>query len=232
MKVLGIIGTFLFVYLWTSPVSATIYTWTDENGVVHFTNYAPPSHAQVIVEDVPGRPAQEGDTASGSGTDQAFEDRLQRAEARANDLEQSLNQAQEKAQALEESLAEANRRAQEALRIEEAVSRSDTAWEEEYATPVYYSPYDTYGYSVVPHSRPIIARKPHGRYPYISHYDKGRDKKHGSGRGPREGDKKHRSNIGRVDARTQSERVFNQSRRNPFQSNFVNRRYLGLGGRR
>jgi len=44
---------YLLVFLlglpWFCPANADIYVWTDENGVKHITNYAPPERAQVLI---------------------------------------------------------------------------------------------------------------------------------------------------------------------------------------
>ena len=53
MKLLTIFGAILFICFSTSTSSADIYSWTDNNGVTHFTNYSPPPGAKLVVKDVP-----------------------------------------------------------------------------------------------------------------------------------------------------------------------------------
>jgi hypothetical protein len=53
MKLLAIFSSILFVCFCTSTSSANIYSWVDENGITHFTNYSPPPGAKLVVKDIP-----------------------------------------------------------------------------------------------------------------------------------------------------------------------------------
>ena len=65
---LGIVGTFLLLSLMGSKTWAqsTVYSWTDEKGVVHFSNsMVPPQHMEDATKiEMPSRP-----TSPASGTD-------------------------------------------------------------------------------------------------------------------------------------------------------------------
>jgi len=53
MKLLAIFSAILFVCLCASTSSADIYSWVDEHGITHFTNYSPPPAAKMVVKDIP-----------------------------------------------------------------------------------------------------------------------------------------------------------------------------------
>jgi hypothetical protein len=53
MKLLKIFGAILFICFCASTSSANIYSWVDENGITHFTNYSPPPAAKMVVRDIP-----------------------------------------------------------------------------------------------------------------------------------------------------------------------------------
>ena len=53
MKLLTIFSAILFICFCTSTSSANIYSWVDENGITHFTNYSPPPAAKMVVKDIP-----------------------------------------------------------------------------------------------------------------------------------------------------------------------------------
>lgn len=50
MKVARILFTVLFVCFYPLTLDADIYTWTDENGVKHYSNTAPGQDAKVMEE--------------------------------------------------------------------------------------------------------------------------------------------------------------------------------------
>lgn len=242
MGILGILGIFVFVFLWASAASAAIYSWTDKDGRVHFTNFAPPPQARLIIKD------SRGDEGSGTamqtsprkkagapeaGQKEAVNDRLKKAEARVGDLEKQVNQAQEKAKALEQDLAEAHRKAQEqnlaearrkvqeAQEMAQEASGSDGESEVDYISPPYYG---GYVYGAVPYGRPFIDKKgPRGFHHRRDLHKKGSHRRqpadYTSSRGRRDSFSGAVSN----DARTQDNRNFEQSRINPLENNFVNR---------
>ena len=55
MKGCKIVILVAVICLFSSFLYADIYEWTDENGVKHFTNYAPPDNAKIMMktEEVP-----------------------------------------------------------------------------------------------------------------------------------------------------------------------------------
>ncbi len=223
MKVLNMFGIFVFAFLWASAASADIYSWTDENGVMHFTNVAPPPQARILVKDAPGDHNQ-GDYRA---PEASVDERLKRAEERADDLAHDLDLANErarealqKARELEERIARAN--AGEAQFVQEAAYRYDAVWEEEVSGSPYYG---GYVYRAAPYRRPINCRPERWRSPRISHFKKARSGKHYYGYRPWEGSRNY-GVIGINRAATQSHRIFNKSRSNPLTSNFISRRAL------
>ena len=53
MRFLVIFGAIILICLYTSTASADIYSWVDENGITHFTNYSPPPGSKMVVKDIP-----------------------------------------------------------------------------------------------------------------------------------------------------------------------------------
>lgn len=53
MKLLTISSLILFICLCASTSSADIYSWVDENGITHFTNYSLPPAAKMLLKDIP-----------------------------------------------------------------------------------------------------------------------------------------------------------------------------------
>jgi hypothetical protein len=85
---------------------ADIYSWTDENGVNHFTNYAPPKHAKLLMKTPEIPYDQEADNQRREN------DSLEVARQELAEREAILLQAQ---QAAERRIAEADARAHAAL---------------------------------------------------------------------------------------------------------------------
>ena len=85
---------------------ADIYSWTDENGVNHFTNYAPPKHAKLLMKTPEIPYDQEADNQRREN------DSLEVARQELAEREAFLLQEQ---QAAERRIAEANARADAAL---------------------------------------------------------------------------------------------------------------------
>ena len=101
---------------------ADIYSWTDENGVNHFTNYAPPKHAKLLIKT----PEISYDEEADNQRQEA--DRLEVARQELADREAFLLQEQ---QAAERRLAEANAKADAALReADEILREAETAAED------------------------------------------------------------------------------------------------------
>jgi hypothetical protein len=122
---------------------ADIYSWTDENGVNHFTNYAPPKHAKLLMK-TPEIPYDEEADNQRRETDRLEVARQELAEREAFLL---LEQ-----QAAERRIAEANAKAEAALwEADRILQEAEAAAEDEnygrsngYAYGYY--PYYGYGY--------------------------------------------------------------------------------------
>ena len=111
MKVLKILLFFAAGCLYAGSLHADIYEWTDENGVKHFTNYAPPDDATILIksEEVP--------------YDEAA-DRARIEAERQQQLELARLEIAEREAELERRAAEAERRAMEAERYAEETVRA------------------------------------------------------------------------------------------------------------
>ena len=121
---------------------ADIYSWTDENGVRYFTNYAPPKHAQLIMKTPEIAYDEEADLQRRES------DALEVARQELAEREAFLLQRQQEA---ERRIAEANARAEATLREADRILQDTEAAAEDdeidnsgsYAYR-YYSP--AYGY--------------------------------------------------------------------------------------
>ena len=111
MKVLKILLFIAAGCLYAGSLHADIYEWTDENGVKHFTNYAPPDDATILIksEEVP--------------YDEAA-DRARIEAERQQQLELARLEIAEREAELERRAAEAERRAMEAERYAEETVRA------------------------------------------------------------------------------------------------------------
>jgi len=170
-------------------VRADIYSWTDENGVNHFTNYAPPKQAKLLMK-TPEIPFDEE-----ADNQRRENDRLEAARQELAEREAFLLQEQ---QAAERRLAEANARADAALweadRIlqEAETAAEDANYDRSNGYAYGYFPYNRYGYSSRFHHKRYYRKFGHSYYkkhpykyrhkrPYINHYKKS-PKHHSKGR--------------------------------------------------
>ena len=136
---------------------ADIYSWTDENGVSHFTNYAPPKHAKLLMK-TPEIPYDEE-----ADNQRRETDRLEVARQELEEREAFLLSEQ---QAAERRIAEANAKAETALwEADRILQEAEAAAEDEnygrsngYVYGYGYYPYYRYGY------RPWYYRK------HVQHY--------------------------------------------------------------
>ncbi len=115
---MGGIRFWIFMAIWgiVGPsVYADIYEWTDADGVRHFSNYAPPPEAGIMIksEEVPHD--EEADQARRE-VDQAAQQELSRQEFA--ERQQALERRELEA---EQKLAEAEQKADEALRQAEKI---------------------------------------------------------------------------------------------------------------
>ena len=119
---------------------ADIYSWTDENGVRYFTNYAPPKQAKLLMKTPEIAYDEEADLQRREN------DKLEAARQELAEREAFLLQQQQEA---ERRIAEANARAEAALReagrilqdTEVANEYADDDNSSSYAYPYYYPYY-------------------------------------------------------------------------------------------
>ena len=149
-SIMGGIRFWIFMTIWgfvVPSVYADIYEWTDADGVRHFTNYAPPPEAGIMIktEEVPHD--EEADQARREA-DQAAQQELSRLEIAEG--QQALEGRELEA---EQKLAEAEQKADEALREAEKLlneareSGTDDEMHDYYGYPGYYRGYYPYFYN-------------------------------------------------------------------------------------
>ncbi len=115
MKRFAIIPLILFISLWAAMLNADIYTWTDENGVRHFTNNAPPKQAKLMIK------AAEFATDDKAVQEQIEAKRLERQQLELQEIAEKQTLISMKQQELEEQLEEADRKAEEAIKRSEEI---------------------------------------------------------------------------------------------------------------
>ena len=108
-------GFKIFVFMLLSCITATssladIYEWTDDNGVKHYSNYAPAAKSKVLMKTKEDPYDEEADLARVEAERQEFLE-LSRLEIAQREAELELREAE-----AERKLAAADRMAQEALR--------------------------------------------------------------------------------------------------------------------
>ena len=115
MAVLRFLLFITMVCFMASSLHADIYEWTDEDGVKHFTNYAPPPEASILMktEELPYDAAADRDRREAEREEQLELTRLEIAERKA-ELEWREAEA-------EQRLAEAGRQAEKTLREAEKI---------------------------------------------------------------------------------------------------------------
>ena len=116
MKGLSILIIIAAGVLAAGALQADIYEWTDENGVKHFTNYAPPDNATILIK-TEEFPYDEAADRARVEADKQFQLELTRLELAEREAE------------LERREAEAVRRAAEAERYaDDTVRAADNTW--------------------------------------------------------------------------------------------------------
>ena len=117
-----------------SSLFADIYEWTDANGVKHFTNYAPPDNAKLLMK-TEAVPYDEAADIERMETEQQDQLELERQEIAEREAE------------LERKVAEAERRLAALDRQAERIEREAEEWSDEPADDAYIdSGYGSYGY--------------------------------------------------------------------------------------
>jgi hypothetical protein len=160
-----------------STANADIYAWTDENGVRHFTNYAPPPQANIVMksEELPY-----DELADRERMELERQDQLAAALQELADKEARLAEMQ---LAAEKRIEAANRKAEAALEQAEALldqvqyeSSGDTG--SRYLHYGYYYPYNRrlhhsiYDRWYYRKRHSIYHKKPHARHYHKHHYKK------------------------------------------------------------
>ena len=117
---------------------ADIYEWTDEDGIKHYSNYAPPENSRILMKTREAPPDEEVDRARVAAERQAQLE-LDSLEIAQRQAELELREAE-----AEKKIAEAERLAEEALRdaestIEETEDRRSTFQSYGYNCYDYYS---------------------------------------------------------------------------------------------
>lgn len=151
--------------LFAGSLNADIYEWTDEKGVKHFTNYAPPEHATILMksEELP--------------YDEAA-DRSRIEAERQQQLELAILEIAAREAELERLEAEAQRRAAEAERYAQETVRTADQYLDDARNDLHDSRGGGYyGYLWPPYYRRWYYRNPRaGTYfpspPYIDHYQR------------------------------------------------------------
>lgn len=115
IMILAVLGLAGFAAL---EAKADIYSWTDENGVRYFTNYAPPKQAKLLMKTPEIAYDEEADLQRREN------DRLEAARQELAEREAFLLQQQQEA---ENRIAEANARAEAALRDADRILRDAEA---------------------------------------------------------------------------------------------------------
>ncbi len=159
-----------------STASADIYAWVDENGVRHFTNYAPPPQAEVIMktEELPYDEQADNERLETERLDQLTDALQAVAEKEAQLAEMQL--------AAEKRIESANRKAQEALEqaeslLNQAQYESDDHGSSGYGTYGYYPYKRSYNHSIYNrwyyrNSGSIYHKKHHQKYRHKHYYKK------------------------------------------------------------
>jgi len=109
MKRLSIGLAAVLLCCFSSSVSADIYVWTDEHGVKHFANYAPPAEAEILMQ------TEELPYDEQADKERIDAERQERLIAAWQDIAQKEAQLAEMQQAAERRIEEADQKTQEAL---------------------------------------------------------------------------------------------------------------------
>jgi hypothetical protein len=180
MAVLKILLCTMVFCLVASSLYADIYEWTDKDGVTHYTNYAPPPEARIIMktEELPYDEAADRARLEAEREEQLELTRLELADREA-ELERREAQT-------EQRLAEAGRQAKETLREAEKIlneAGNDRYEYGNYGYADYYGSYFPYHYK-----KRYYYRNETGSIYFIKpghkdHFKRYRNKKHHVGYG-------------------------------------------------
>ena len=198
MKGLKIVLLIAAGCLIAGSLQADIYEWTDDNGVKHFTNYAPPEDATILMktEEVPYD--EDADRAR-MEADRQYHLELARQEIAAREAELKLREA------------EAERKAAEAERYaKETVREADQYLKDAQNDRWYYRSGGYYGYYGIPyvqHHKRKYRQKNHYGHSGKQYDKKYRPKKHAGHdkyRSPHDSRSRSRTNHGAYRAKSWS----------------------------
>jgi hypothetical protein len=136
-----------FGCVFSSTGSADIYVWTDDDGVKHFTNYAPPADAQLLMK-----------TKEIPYDEQADRERRETEEQQKQAMAEKEAVLAEQQQA-EKRMAEDRRRAEQILRQAEALLDTATADNDDYNNSYVSYGYYPYHYLKYRHYHPWYYRQ-------------------------------------------------------------------------
>ena len=163
MKGLSILFFIVAGVLVAGPLQADIYEWTDENGVKHFTNYAPPDDATILIKSEE-LPYDEAADRARIEADKQFQLELARQELAEREAE------------LERREAEAERKAAEAERYADDTVRAADQYVEDTRNDRWYNRGGGVwgGYRAPRYRRSFYRNETASIYwidrPYIDHY--------------------------------------------------------------
>ena len=175
-----------------STAGADIYAWVDENGIRHYTNYAPPPQAKIIMK------TEELPYDRQADTERMESERLDQLNAALQAVAEKETQLAEMQLAAEKRIEEANRKAQEALEQAEALLNEAQGGPYGYGGSRYgYYPYGTgYNQSIYNrwyyhHSGSILYKKHHYKNRHKHYYKKKYNSKKRHAYKYRGGDRRH-----------------------------------------
>ncbi len=144
------------MYLWAPIVHADIYSWTDQQGIIHYTNYSPPPQAKVLIKDVKMSSSDSGVSKAKETEDEgqeSLEIKLQEVNRRVETLEDSLEKAEALTEDLEEKVLTANKKAEKAIESAEALANETSEAGAQYASDVIYLNVRSYSPVYYPYRR-------------------------------------------------------------------------------
>jgi hypothetical protein len=154
-----------------SVVSADIYEWTDEHGVKHFTNYAPPAQAKVLMKT---KEIAYDEAADKERMEAERQERLVAAWQEIAEKEAWLIERQQEA---DQRIAQANRKAEEALQQAEAALYEAENYDNYAGRNYVFYGYYPYAYKYSHYQRwyyrnhgSISKKRPHYKHRLRPHY--------------------------------------------------------------
>lgn len=182
MRRLHILLAFVLLCCVNSMVSADIYEWTDEHGVKHFTNYAPPAQAQVLMK------TEEMPYDEKADKERMEAERMDRLVAAWQEIAEKEARLLERQQEADQRIAEANRKAEEALQQAESLLYETENYDDYYGRGHVSYGYHPYAYKYSHYKRwyyrkhgSIYYKRPHYKHRYRPHYKRSYRQQHYGG---------------------------------------------------